>query len=406
MRRNALYPPPLRFLVKAIPQRQSPDPFPRKAHPVPTSEHLELARLREALEHLHGHPPRLFPLQRLQIQPQNQDRRAGSVQRERGLQSAHHQDIVLGALHEARPLQYVEHVTPLVLLQPDPVVRRLQSPERAREELPLAPPRRPDVAERVDGVGGQDGAAGLGGQVGGELEPPRGGSGAGAGAGEVEGSELGEDHDAVGGVNEDGAVAGPGGAELGEDGVAAGQGVAGDEGLGRVGGVVGGGVAPEVDEAEGGGDGVEGAEGEEGQGEAEPQVVARVEGVEEGRGGGGGHVAVVAVVAVAVVVVGRAEGEEAEGEERRDEAEEGRGGEGLEEELGEGSAHDDLAEREGGEDLVEGVLRQPVDRRRRALVVVHGRRSLGLSLTHTGERKREREEREYFRAAEIGRAHV
>lgn len=48
-------------------------------------------------------------------------------------------------------------------------------------------------------------------------------------AGEVECGELGEDHDTVSGVNQNGTVTGPGGTEAGEDAELAGQRVASEE---------------------------------------------------------------------------------------------------------------------------------------------------------------------------------
>jgi len=81
----------------------------------------------------------------------------------------------------------------------------------------------------------------------------------------VEGGEFCQDHDAVVGVDEDGAMAGPGGAEVGEDAEGAGERVTCDEGfgcggvgLGSVGVGVGIGIGlglglgPEVEETVGG----------------------------------------------------------------------------------------------------------------------------------------------------------
>lgn len=103
------------------------------------------------------------------------------------------------------------------------------------------------------------------------------------------------------------------------------------------------GGGPEVEEAVGGGDGVEAGEGEEGEGEFEPLIGGRVEGMEGEESGD--------------VAVGGLEGEEREwaglGAE---EVEEGGGGEsgakGFADALGGG----DLAEGQVAEDLVEGIL--------------------------------------------------
>lgn len=59
-------PAPLPFALAAVPDGQFPNPLGREADPIATTEHLELARLLEALEHLQGHPTRLIPLQRVQ----------------------------------------------------------------------------------------------------------------------------------------------------------------------------------------------------------------------------------------------------------------------------------------------------------------------------------------------------
>lgn len=61
--------------------------------------------------------------------------------------------------------------------------------ELAEEELPLAAPRGADIAEGEDCVGDEDGAARLGGEIGGEIEPVVGGGGV------EEGGELGQDED-------------------------------------------------------------------------------------------------------------------------------------------------------------------------------------------------------------------
>lgn len=97
----------------------------------------------------------------------------------------------------------------------------------------------------------------------------------------------------------------PGGAEFGEDFEGAGQRIADDERFIAVGGGRGDGVGPEVNKAEGGGDGLVGAKGKEGKRESEPLVESGVKGVESRLKMltvvmGGGHVA----------VVGRAESKE------------------------------------------------------------------------------------------------
>lgn len=82
---HPIYPTPLPFALAAVPDGQLPNPLGREADPIATTKHLELARLLEAPERLQGHPTRLVPLQRVQVQPQDQDRRARRVQRKRRL---------------------------------------------------------------------------------------------------------------------------------------------------------------------------------------------------------------------------------------------------------------------------------------------------------------------------------
>lgn len=133
----------------------------------------------------------------------------------------------------------------------------------------MATPGRSYVTEGKDGVGDENRAAGLGGEIGGEIEPVVGGWGV------VESGELGEDEDRAGGRDKDGSMAGPGGAERRKEAEAAGERVADDEGF-----IVVVGVGPEVEEAGRGGDGGGGSEGEEVKGESEPLVAIGVEGME------------------------------------------------------------------------------------------------------------------------------
>lgn len=91
----------------------------------------------------------------------------------------------------------------------------------------------------------------------------------------------------------------------------------------------------------------------------------------------------------------------------RDRVNEGRRCEEMMEELGDGAADDDLTEREGGEDLVERVKREMVDRRE-----IHGRPDLqangGFSELDDAWilKKQSKACSALFFGQEIGRAHV
>lgn len=171
--RQVIDPPPLLSsfpAVTPVPQRQFPDPLRREANPIAAAKHLELARLLETPENFRRHPPALVPLHRIEIQPQDQDRRARRIQRERRFQPSDHQNPVPCAANQPRPLQDIENIPPLVPLHPAPPLRG-GAGDVAGEELPLAPPRRADVAEGESGVSDEDGAPWLRREVGGEFQP-------------------------------------------------------------------------------------------------------------------------------------------------------------------------------------------------------------------------------------------
>jgi hypothetical protein len=98
---------------------------------------------------------------------------------EGGPEPADHKDpAAAGPSQEPGTLEDLEDVSPHCSLHGRAAPREYG--KRAGEELPLAAPRRADVAEREDGVGGQYGAPRLGRQREGMLHP-LGGSGGGVG---------------------------------------------------------------------------------------------------------------------------------------------------------------------------------------------------------------------------------
>lgn len=167
--RHTINPPPLAFPRTMVPQSQLPNSLGRKTNPITATKHLELARLLKTPEHVHRHSARLVPLQAIQVQPQYQNRRARSIQRERRLQPTNHQNLVPVSANQTGSFQDVKNVPPLVLFEPSPRLGGLQFWNCAMKELPLTPPRRTHIAESVNRVKDQNWASGFRWEVGWEL---------------------------------------------------------------------------------------------------------------------------------------------------------------------------------------------------------------------------------------------